>query len=75
MDIQCLATMAQVPPAKDGLIKGALHLFCTSKSAYCVEKYDSDCENRWVLFGLEATNLKQNACVANLVVGFDTRGC
>lgn len=34
MDIQCLGMMVQVPPVKDALIKGALHLFYTSKSAY-----------------------------------------
>lgn len=34
MDIQCLGMMVQVPPVRDGLIKGALHLFYTSKSAY-----------------------------------------
>lgn len=34
LDVQCLAIMLHVPPVKDHLIKGTLHLFHTPGSVY-----------------------------------------
>lgn len=70
MDIQCLGMMAQVPPLKERGTAPILHikvsLLILRSTAQTVEI---------VVFGLEATNLKEKACVANWGVEFETCGC